>query len=470
MRSGLIKPPRRSISLRIAFFFCLTFTVGIGTAFLAAYLKLSYSLERSSREVLVAKHSEVAAIVSSRGIQGLKDFLHDEKTHILNAPYLFRIVANNGDTLYLKPSVQEEAFDFEGAFRRHSNPEELLGWQTLPALNDEDQFDLYTQKIGSDMYLQIGTSSEDRQEVLIQIASIFAVIGVVFIILSCGLGWWYAQRSLKPIRSLLSTITTIEKGHLGERVHVEESGDELNQLSETFNRMIERLEKMVVIMRESLDNVAHEIRTPLTRIRVVAEDALISQKPAALQEALADCAESVTVISDMVHQLMSISEAESGTLAIHCESANIQEMLKDVIDIYDFVAQEKAIEVVCLSTDENLRWVIDRKRIKQAIANLLDNALKFSPPKTRVEISAMTVGAQLQISVSDQGPGIPPGDIDRIWDRLYRGDKSRTTKGAGLGLSIARAVVFAHGGTITVNSQIGEGTTFTILLPEPRIT
>jgi signal transduction histidine kinase len=283
------------------------------------------------------------------------------------------------------------------------------------------------------------------------------------------LGWWYARRTLKPIRRLLLTITTIEKGHLSERVSVDESGDELNELGKTFNRMIERLEKLVAIMKESLDNVAHDIRTPLTRIKVVAEDALLSGKPAAQQEALADCAENVTVISDMVNQLMSISEAGAGTLSLNYEFTNIRAMIKNVAEVYDFVAYEKSIQVVCLPMDPRLHWALDRKRIQQVIANLLDNALKFSPEQTRVEIFVEVVDKQLKLSIKDQGPGIPPSEIDRIWDRLFRGDKSRTTKGSGLGLSIAKAVVLAHGGTLEVSSVLGQGAVFTLSLPNSDI-
>jgi signal transduction histidine kinase len=456
---------RGSLSWRLAILFCLTFTLGITSAFLITYFEISQSLKNSSREVLTAKHREASVLILKEGISGLRDFLTSDKNRTINAPFLFRVLDAKGETLYLKPSVQEEIFDFNEAFKPERDPEKLQEWRSLPAINDEDMFDMLTEKVGDAYYLQIGRSSEDREAVLGQILTVFVIVGGLFVLASGGLGLWYARRALAPIRTLITTIARIETGDLGQRVALGPSRDELRDLGETFNRMIARIEKLIQVMRESLDNVAHDIRTPLTRIRAVAEDALISVKPASLAEALEDCAETATGISEMVDQLMSISEADAGTLALRFEVCDLGDLLRDVVEIYEFVALEKGIQIEIEVSPSARTWTLDRKRIKQVVANLIDNALKFSPAQTKIFLKAEGSGASLQISVKDQGVGIPAADRERIWERLYRGDKSRTAKGAGLGLAIVRAIVTAHGGHVEVHSEPGQGATFVVSLP-----
>ncbi|MBC7466171.1 MAG: HAMP domain-containing histidine kinase [Bdellovibrio sp.] len=467
MLFGLSKRIRSSISLRIAFLFCATFAVGLAIAFLVTYFELTYSLERSSREILSSKLQEAKTLVSTDGIPGLRHFLAIEKNRILNAPFLFRVLNVDGETLYLKPSIQETQFDFENAFNTKIDPVKSLGWQSLSAIDDEDKFNILTERTDADLFLQVGRSSEEREGLLEEILLNFAIIEVILVFMSAFFGIWYARKSLAPLRELLKTILLIEKGNLSQRVPAGQSEDELRDLGETFNRMIARIEKLIQVMHESLDNVAHDIRTPLTRIRAVAEDALLSKNPPQLKEALEDCAEGATNIADLVDQLLSISEAESGEMKLRLELCDIKNLLTEVVEIYDFVAIEKEITMTVATEPDHLEWMVDRKRMKQATANLLDNAIKFSGLSTKVSLQAKIDRNELVISVTDQGEGILDADIPRIWDRLFRADKSRATKGLGLGLSIVRSVAIAHHGRYQVVNNKPRGTTFSIFIPKP---
>ncbi len=465
MRSVLSRWSKVAISVRIACLFCLTFSVSLILAFAISYFQMNYALDKSDQQVLSSKLQEISAVLNSSDVRGLKNFLSDEKNRILNAPYMVRILGIDGETVFLKPSVQEKEFDFDGAFKKVEKPDKLVGWTSLAAIDDEDKFDILTQRVGDKFYLQIGKSNEDNEDVLGSLLSVFLGTGAIFIMLSAGFGFWYARKSLAPLRGLLGTIKKIESGDLSERVEVSNSRDELHDIGETFNRMISRIEKLIVVMKESLDNVAHDIRTPLTKIIVTAEDALTSNNPTPLKEALQDCAENANEVSELVDQLLSISEAEAGTLVLRYSSCKIKILLDEVADIYDFVAQEKSIRL-SVQCDPNLVWLLDGKRIKQAIGNLVDNALKFSPEGKSVDISAVVIKGQLYLTVQDQGIGTPESEIDRIWDRLYRGDKSRSTKGLGLGLSIVRSIALAHGGSAKAISNPKEGMTFSVVIPQ----
>ena len=465
MPFDLTKRLSSSISFRIAFLFCITFSVALVAAFAVSYFQMTYTLENSNREVLSSKFREAATILTSSNIRGLKEFLSDEKNRILNAPYMVRVLSIEGEAIYLKPSVQEKKFDFELAFKKVDKPETLVGWSSLAAIDDEDMFNILTDKVGEHFYLQIGKSNEDHEDILGRMLEVFLATGGFFILLSAGLGFWYARKSLAPLRDLLVTIKTIERGDLSQRVTLNGIKDELHDLGDTFNRMIARIEKLVQVMKESLDNVAHDIRTPLTKIRAIAEDSLTSSNPIPLKEALQDCAENAAEVSELVDQLMSISEAEAGTLNLKYANCNIETLLRDVTDIYEFVAQEKNISV-SVKCDAALDWSLDRKRIKQAIGNLVDNAIKFSPEGSEIQISASVHENSLSVVVNDHGIGISEADLSRIWDRLFRADKARTTKGLGLGLSIVQSVITAHQGKTEAIQNPKGGMTFSFTIPQ----
>jgi len=220
-------------------------------------------------------------------------------------------------------------------------------------------------------------------------------------------------------------------------------------------------------MRGALDTVAHDLRTPVARLRGMAELALRSdQRPEVLQQALADCIEESDQLLTMLNTLMDISEAETGTLKLALEPVNVSVIVEAAVDLYRHVAEDKHI-VVSTASDSTLWLMADRSRLRQVLANLLDNAIKYTPVGGRVDVEAMRGQSLAIISVRDTGIGVMAHEASRIWDRLYRGAHSRSERGLGLGLSLVRAIVMAHRGRVDVSSAPGGGSTFTIALPLP---
>jgi signal transduction histidine kinase len=295
---------------------------------------------------------------------------------------------------------------------------------------------------------------------------------ISWFILACGLGsivlgaFVITRRALMPLNELaLATHNILESGDLALRVPERGTADDLDQLAVLFNRMLARNETLVRAMKESLDNVAHDLRTPLTRLRAGAELALHAPTdPAKSEEALADVLEESDRVLGMLTTLMDITGAETGAMHLEKRPEDLGSIAREAVDLYEHVSNERGVHVVT-NLASGVEVSVDRRRVLQVCANLIDNAIKYTPAGGNVEVSVTRDGASGFFAISDTGIGIPPEDRPRVWDRLFRGDKSRTEHGLGLGLSLVKAVVEAHGGEVSLRSTVGTGSTFEVRLP-----
>ncbi len=323
-----------------------------------------------------------------------------------------------------------------------------------------------TERLPDGSWLQVGKTTEAQTALLAQFRRVFGWVALIALILGVAGGAWLTRRALAPIHQLIDAVQNLlATGRLSERMPLPEAHDEINRLARLFNTMLEKNDALIRGMREALDNVAHELRTPLTRLRGSAELALEGEPdPQKSRDALLDSMEETDRVLTMLNTLMDISEAETGLMKLERQPVVLAELAAEAVELFEFVAEEKRIPVT-VNIPPGLQCFADPRRLRQVLVNLLDNALKYTPAGGRVTLTGEAVADEVVLSVQDTGPGIPPEEQTRIWERLYRGDKSRSQRGLGLGLSLVRAIVTSHGGRIELESKVGEGSTFRVHLP-----
>ncbi|HEY4188032.1 MAG TPA: HAMP domain-containing sensor histidine kinase [Polyangia bacterium] len=318
----------------------------------------------------------------------------------------------------------------------------------------------------SDLRLQVASTDDPWKRIAspLKVAGLFVLVGWLLIAIAGGA--LLTGRALRPVAALASTArAVIQSGDLSRRVDVRDAGrGELDDLALLFNRMLERNQLLVRNMSESLDNVAHDLRTPLTRLRGVAEVALRSNEAGQASEALADCIEESDRVLVMLRTLMDISEAEAGIMKLQIAPVDLRAIAGETLELYEQVADDAGVSL-SLRPGAPVTAPADATRLRQALANLVDNAVKYTGRGGHVEIEVDADEQEASVRVRDDGVGIPAPAIPRIWDRLFRVDPSRAEHGLGLGLSLVKAIALAHQGRVKVESAPGRGSVFALSLP-----
>jgi signal transduction histidine kinase len=314
--------------------------------------------------------------------------------------------------------------------------------------------------------IQVARSTDSRAVLLAPLRRDFAGVGAVALMLSMTAGVGLAWRATRPLREVATTARRIlEEDDLTARIRGPGGSGELAVLARQLNTLLDRNEAHIRVLRETLDNLAHDMRTPLTRLRGTAELALRDGgDPAEAKSALADCVDETDRVLHLLEVLLDVSAAEAGALALRRERVDPRALVMRAADLYREVAEQKGITMETAAA-QAAELDADPVRVGQALSNLVDNALKYTPQGGRVAIAVERVPGSVTFAVSDTGPGVPAAERDAVWRRLYRSDSSRSQRGFGLGLALVRAVAEAHGGSAWVDDAPGGGACFRLRLP-----
>ncbi|HZJ34263.1 MAG TPA: ATP-binding protein [Vicinamibacterales bacterium] len=316
----------------------------------------------------------------------------------------------------------------------------------------------------SRVVIQIGRSESSMDAQLRDLALIL-VLGLPIAVAVAGVGGYVlARRALAPIERMTSHARTITAERLNDRLPVDNPDDEMGRLAAVFNQTLGRLEQSFEQMRRFTADVSHQLRTPLTAIRSVGEVGLRAGRrdEASYRAIIGSMLEETDRLSVLVDRLLSLSRAETHQATLTPDSVSLVELAEDVVGHLGVLAEEKGQS---LSVDATGRptAVIDRVVLRQALINLVDNAIKFTPSGGQVSVRVTSDDGTAVVDVTDTGPGIPSEARERIFDRFFRGDELAAS-GTGLGLSIAKGAVEANGGQLTLERSDAQGTTFRIRL------
>nr|WP_052232668.1 ATP-binding protein [Methylobacterium sp. ZNC0032] len=319
--------------------------------------------------------------------------------------------------------------------------------------------------------LLVGRDLEERERLGIVIRRAAGWSLALVFVLGCFASWFVARRVLKRIDGMSETAHGIMEGDLKGRIAITGTGDELDRLALNLNAMLDRIGELMAGMQQVSDNIAHDLKTPLTRLRNRAEEALrTAQSPDELRAALDGAIEEADNLIRVFNALLMIARLEAGRISETMSELDVSEIVSGLAELYEPLAEEAGLTLTC-DVAPGLKIRGNRELIGQALNNLIDNALKYGGSEQggdgTVAVSARQIGDQVELAVADHGPGIPEADRGRVLDRFVRLDASRSKPGFGLGLSLAAGVVRLHGGLLRLEDN-APGLRVVILLPADR--
>ncbi|HEB90815.1 MAG TPA: HAMP domain-containing protein [Deltaproteobacteria bacterium] len=297
-------------------------------------------------------------------------------------------------------------------------------------------------------HLLVGRDSTDDATLIADLgkATLASLALVSFLTVAIGLG--VSRNLLGRVESMRKKIARIIDGNRQERVEVSPHDDEFDELAAQFNRLLDENDRLLAQALDATNNIAHDLRTPLQRMHGRLEAALTARDTTPENRELLEALSADThQLLDTFNGLLQLARLEGHELRRSMRPIEVDKLIEDVVDLYGPLAEDAGLELR-VSVEPDLRVTADRQLLGQALANLIDNAMKYAPDGRSIEVEARRRGDAIEISVSDHGPGIPAPDRERVLDRLVRLEPSRSVPGTGLGLSFVAAVARLHGGTL----------------------
>jgi len=317
-----------------------------------------------------------------------------------------------------------------------------------------------------DTIVRVGCSiAPELKELQITALKLTGVGGVVLIFGLAG-GWWLVGRALKPVTIISATAAKISAGDLSQRIDMAEAESELGQLAAVLNSTFARLESAFAQQRQFASDAAHELRTPVSVILTQTQTALNRERDVAgYKQTVEACQRAAQRMRKLIETLLELARFDAGQEVLKRLTFDFSRTISGCADLVQPLADERGVKI--FSELSPLEITGDPERLEQVVTNLLTNAIQYNQPAGEVRVKLESEAGLAVLTFADTGQGIAPDDLPRVFERFYRGDKSRTGGGsAGLGLSICKSIIEAHGGTIEVMSGQNIGTTFTVRLPK----
>ena len=375
-----------------------------------------------------------------------------------------QIYDGDGNWIFRAPALEQNRFApvAPAAIKSHSFQNRQLG---------NKPFRFITQSIevnGRSFTVRTGVPTDQIIATLSLFRRYLLMLAPLLLLAAASGGYWLSRKALRPVDAITRTARSIGGGNLGDRLEKLTTGDELQRLSDTLNEMLARIESSFLRVTQFTADASHELRTPISLIRTEAEIALRkSRGDAEYREALRHILLEAERSSSLVEELLSLARADSGRENLHLSLLDLSSAIAETASEWRQLVESRNLQFTLAIADCELPVLADRRAVQRLLAILLDNAVKYTPPPGIVELLLEARDDNAVITVRDSGIGIAPEDQTRIFERFYRVDKARSRElgGSGVGLAIADWIVQQHRGSVTVQSSIGNGSTFCVELP-----
>ena len=463
----MIRLPR-TLAFRLTLWYGTIFSLSSCLAFLFFYVLITTNLRQQLDSRLSEKISEFEAIYNLQGLEEVKVAALIESQAAGEKKIFFRLLYASGVAF----SSSNMSYWQEIGINRNAVGQLVEGrsraYETLTIPGRPDRVRIAYGIIGRGVVAQLGYSMENDTAFIAVFKKIFLITMSALILTAILVGWFMARRALSGVEAITRTARQISESDLSRRVPIMARHEEIDRLAVTFNQMLDRIEKLVAGIREMGDNIAHDLKSPVARIRGMAEISIEGASYDGDDLTLAGSTiEECDRLLDMINTMLMISKSDAGAGDAIMEPVNMADVVKSAVALFAPLAEDKGLCLTC-ETPEPLMVEGDLKMLQRAMANLVDNAIKFTPASGNIDIRGfrdMKGIERINISIKDSGVGIDNEDLPKIFNRFFRCDQSRATGGSGLGLSLARAIAHAHRGEISVVSTLGNGSVFTFCLP-----
>jgi signal transduction histidine kinase len=454
------------LSFRLTLWYSCIFTLCAVILLLIFYSRVAYITGENIDEELEEEVGEFAEVMDASGLQAVIDEIHIEESSEAPGAIFMRLLTLQGEVI---ASTDPTPWGGSIPIRHHKIIPQIRSSEyyieTIDIEGHPYQMRSIYQAISPYVLMQVGLSLEDSEAYLDIFRQLLILILAPVVLLSAVVGWFMAHQALADVDAVARTAEEISKGDSNKRVKVSRHFVEIDRLADSFNTMVDQLHALLSQMREMTDNIAHDLRSPLTRIRGFAEMTLIGQSSTTdFQEMAINTVEECDNLIHMINTMLDIAEAESGIAPKTVEPVKLGPLVDDACALFHGLANKKRIRLQREVPDAAV-VLADKGKLQRMITNLLENAIKYTPKKGRVVVSVQMARGRAHIRVRDTGIGIAPDEQAKIFQRFYRCDASRSEAGMGLGLSLVKAFAESLGGSLSVKSAPHEGSTFTLRMP-----
>lgn len=455
----------KTMAYRLTIRYTSAFIVFFGMASLLFYILVTVVLDSQMQEDLEEDLVEFTRFYKNGGLPLIQEEINKEMLSE-DAETVFFAVVDRAGKVHLSSDLSTWADGIRVVTRKSaSRHQRETQFNTIDTSQKDYSYWLASAPLDNEYLMVLGETTEEQAEFLQLLLKVFLGVFVFAIPAAALAGWFLAQDAAKNLQQISQTASRIRRGQFDIRAKLETKDSEIQTLIDAFNAMLDRIHDLMKEMRELTDNVAHDMRSPVARIRALSETLLSAPtKPSSGNNEAAIIIKECDQLIQMINATLDVAEAESGASQLNQETVDMSKLTADACELFETLAEEKNITLGAqLVTGCDV--VGNVSALQRMLANVIDNAIKYTPENGKISVTLEKNDKNVLIRVTDTGIGISASDQERIFERFYRCDLSRSMVGCGLGLSYSRAVAQSLGGQIHVASVPGKGSCFKIILP-----